>query len=136
MDFHGVKIAILVDGKLLMHLRDNKPGLFNANMWDFPGGGREGNETPVECAVREVKEEFDIVLLPESIVWQKEFPAMKDPTQTAVFMVAKVSAEILNDVVLSEGQAWDLFTLEQFFVGDTVIEALKERFGDYVESNK
>ena len=46
MDFHGVKVAVLVGDKLLMHLRDDKPGLFNANMWDFPGGGREGNETP------------------------------------------------------------------------------------------
>ena len=70
MNFHGVKIAVLVDGKLLMHLRDNKPGLFNANMWDFPGGGREQNETPRECAIREVFEEFGINLESESIVWE------------------------------------------------------------------
>jgi hypothetical protein len=42
-DFHGVKIALLVGDKILMHLRDNKPGLFNANMWDFVGGGSRRN---------------------------------------------------------------------------------------------
>nr|WP_231692828.1 NUDIX domain-containing protein [Vibrio campbellii] len=26
------------------------------NYWDLPGGGREGNETPEDCALRELKE--------------------------------------------------------------------------------
>jgi hypothetical protein len=30
-DFYGVKIVILIDGKLLMFLRDNKLGLFKNN---------------------------------------------------------------------------------------------------------
>lgn len=133
MDFHGVKIAVLVDGKILMHLRDNKPGLFNANMWDFPGGGREGNETPEECAIREIEEEFGIILSSESIVWEKVFPAQKDPNQKAVFMVAKIPSEFTSKIVLSEGQKWELFDQKTFFAKDDVIPALKVRFEDYLK---
>lgn len=134
MDFHGVKIAVLIEGKLLMHLRDNKPGLFNANMWDFPGGGREGNENPQECAKREIFEEFGINLETDSIVWEKIYPAQKDPNQNAYFMVAKISKNVLPEVVLSEGQKWDVFGVDDFFAKEDVIGALKIRFQDYVDS--
>lgn len=78
--FNGVKAALIHDGELVMFLRDNKPGLRFANLWDFPGGGREGEETPAECLIREVQEEFSITLDPTSIIWQREYPAMNDPT--------------------------------------------------------
>jgi 8-oxo-dGTP diphosphatase len=134
MNFHGVKVAIIVDGKLLMHLRDNKPGLFNANMWDFPGGGREGSETVTECAVREVKEEFELNLSTKDFVWQKDYPAQKDPTQKAYFIVAHINKDRIGKIILHEGQDWDLITQEDFFIKTDVIDALKSRFSDYLNS--
>ena len=136
MDFHGVKVALLCDGKLLMHLRDNKPGLFNANMWDFPGGGREGQETPQECAMREVQEEFGITLTKESFVWEKVYPAQKDPNQKALFMVANITKEDVEKINLTEGQQWTLMTEDNFFQKEDVIGALKERYKDYLNSVK
>ena len=134
MDFHGVKTAVLVGDKLLMHLRDNKPGLFNANMWDFPGGGREGNETAEECATREIKEEFGLDIIPEVLVWKKEYPAQKNQNQSAIFMVAKVSESVVNQIKLTEEQRWDLFDQKTFFQRKDVVGALKERFHDYLAS--
>jgi 8-oxo-dGTP diphosphatase len=136
MNFHGVKVALLCEGKLLMHLRDNKPGLFNANMWDFAGGGREGEETPQECAMREVKEEFEIELTSELFIWEKDYPAQKDPSQKAYFMVAKVSQGDIDNINLTEGQRWALFTKEDFFAKEDVILALKERFSDYLKQKE
>lgn len=136
MDFHGVKIAILVEDKLLMFLRDNKPGLFNANKWDFFGGGRENEETPQECAIREIREEIEIDISPEFFIWEKFYPAQKDPTQKAVFMVAKIPKEYLDKINLKEGQKWTLFEQKTFFEKDDVIEALKDRFSDYVNSQE
>lgn len=133
MNFHGVKVALLYEDKLLMHLRDNKPGLFNANMWDFPGGGREGEETPVECAIREVNEEFEIKLTPESFLWKKDFPAQKDSSQRAYFMVASINKEQFENIKLHEGQKWDLFTQGDFLEREDVIDALKDRFFDYLK---
>lgn len=135
MNFHGVKVALLHEDKLLMHLRDNKPGLFNANMWDFPGGGREGEETPYECAIREIQEELGVALTEQSFVWEKEYPAQKDPTQRALFMVARISKQDVDSVVLTEGQKWDLISLEDFFHRSDVIDALKIRFKDYLDAH-
>ncbi len=136
MDFHGVKIALLVEDRIFLHLRDNKPGLFNANMWDFVGGGREGNETPVACALREIQEELGIVLSPTAIVWQKEYPAQKDPNQKAIFMVATIPKSMIDAINLTEGQEWKLFTQDEFFSDPQVIGALKERFRDYLITTK
>lgn len=45
---------------LLLFLRDDKPGLPYANMWDIPGGHVEKGESPDECIVREMKEEIGV----------------------------------------------------------------------------
>jgi len=136
MEFNGAKIALMLDGKLLMHLRDDKPGLFNANMWDFPGGGREGDESPEECAIREVQEEFSISLNPGAIVWKKEYPAQKDPNQKAYFLVAAISQSDAGSIELTEGQRWAFLSEEDFFARTDVIDALKGRFQDYLDGSK
>ena len=42
MEFSGCKIALLRDDKLLTILRDDKVSIPYPNMWELPGGGREG----------------------------------------------------------------------------------------------
>ena len=48
-EFSGCKIALLCDDKLLTILRDDISTIPWPNMWELPGGGREGEETPFEC---------------------------------------------------------------------------------------
>lgn len=134
-DFTGVKIALIKDDEVLVIQRDNKPGLRYADMWDFPGGGREGTETPFECAAREVNEELGTALNPKSIVWEKAYPAMHDPNLTAYFMAAKIdNNEIANIVFGDEGQGWKMIRIDAFMLDPTVVEPLKERLGDYLAS--
>lgn len=60
-DFKRTSHAIvLYDGKILMVLRDNKPGLPDANTWTFPGGQMEIGENFLETMKREFKEEIGI----------------------------------------------------------------------------
>ena len=59
-DFTGCKIALICGDKVLTILRDDKDDIPCPNMWELPGGGREGNESPFECAAREVYEELGI----------------------------------------------------------------------------
>lgn len=133
--FHGVKIAIKNDEeKLLLHLRDNKPGLFNANMWDFGGGGRERNETPMQCITREIKEEFGISIRETDIDWVDVFPAQKDPNQKALFCVAKIDSDRLKAINLQEGQRYELFTVADFLADPQVISAIKDRYRVYINS--
>ena len=132
-DFVGVKIALLVDDKLVMILRDNKPDLRFAGMWDFPGGGREGSETPVECAMREVEEELLLKFPESSIVWQKEVESMHDPSLKAYFIVAKLSEENIKPIKLGEeGQEWVLMSVDDFFSRDDVVPKLKDRLRAYL----
>jgi 8-oxo-dGTP diphosphatase len=50
------------DGRLLIYLRDNKPGIPFPNHWDFFGGHLEAGETPEDALVREVEEELVLTL--------------------------------------------------------------------------
>ncbi|MEO6761418.1 MAG: NUDIX hydrolase [Candidatus Saccharimonadales bacterium] len=135
MDFTGVKIALIYDNKLLVIQRDNKPGLRFAGLWDFPGGGREGNETPFECVSREVMEELGIELKASSIIWQSTHPAMHDPKIIAYFMVSNISqADIQSIHFGDEGQGWKLISIDEFMQAGDVVEPLKARLQTYLDS--
>jgi len=45
------------DGAVLLQHRDDKPGLRHAGMWAPPGGHAESNESMLDCARRELREE-------------------------------------------------------------------------------
>jgi 8-oxo-dGTP diphosphatase len=56
-------VAIIIEnpeGKVLLQLRENKPDVSFANHWTLPGGKVEIGETPLQAAVRELKEETDL----------------------------------------------------------------------------
>ncbi|MDP4020630.1 MAG: NUDIX hydrolase [Candidatus Adlerbacteria bacterium] len=134
-DFVGSKAALFFEGKLLVYLRDNKPAIHWPNMWDFPGGGREHNETPLETIIREIKEEFSITLKSEAFIWKKEFPAMHDPSLTGIFLVGKLTHEDVNSIKFGEeGQKWQLMTVEEFLSRNDVIPHLKERLCTYLNT--
>lgn len=58
-------ILISTDGRLLFQLRDNVPHISDPGKLDFFGGGREGDESFLDCVVREVHEEISFYLAPE-----------------------------------------------------------------------
>ncbi|MGI2298699.1 NUDIX domain-containing protein [Candidatus Cardinium hertigii] len=61
----SVAICYMVcNGKVLL-LKKNDPQTID-NRWCMPGGKLEKNETPLQAVVREIKEETDILLLPEA----------------------------------------------------------------------
>ena len=136
-DFVGVKVALYFGNKLVVFLRDDKPGLRFANMWDFPGGGREGAESPVECAQREIEEEFGIKVASLAFTWTKEYPAMHEPNRRAYFMVAHLSREQFDAIQFGdEGQRWQLMTPEEFLLREDIVPYLRGRLGDYLEQGK
>lgn len=55
-------ILLSSSNRILMQLRDDGHGtsIPYPNMWNFPGGEKEDHESHLECAVREVKEEFNL----------------------------------------------------------------------------
>ncbi len=133
-DFNGVKSAVFFKEQLVVYLRDNKPGLRFANMWDFPGGGREDNETRYETLAREIDEEFTIKITEDQIVWWKQYPAMHDSSQNAYFAVVNIDQEQIDSIQFgSEGQKWRLMPVSEFMELPDAVPLLKQRLQDYLD---
>ena len=136
LDFTGCKIALICDGRILTILRDDKPTIPWPNLWELPGGGREGDESPFECVAREVYEELSIQLLKDDIVWSWIYPSMLDENKNSVFLVGKLAQEQFDSIVFGdEGQGYKLVRLEEFLASDRVVPQLQERVRDYVEKS-
>ena len=62
----GVGVMLLNDNKVLLGHRVNKAkdtgGIYEPDSWTFPGGKQEYNETVLETAIRETKEETNLDL--------------------------------------------------------------------------
>ena len=135
-EFTGCKIALICEGRILTILRDDKPTIPYPNMWDLPGGGREGNETPFECVAREVYEELNIQLSKEEVIWSWIFPGILDEKKQFVFLVGNLAKEEFDRIDYGdEGQGYKLVSFEEFLTSDRVVPQLQERVRDYVEEN-
>ena len=133
-EFTGCKIALICDGQILTILRDDKEDIPWPNMWELPGGGREGNETPFECVAREVYEELSIQLSKADVIWFQIYPSMLDGNKKSVFLVGRLTQEQFESIIFGdEGQGYKLVSFEEFLISDRVVPQLQERVRDYVE---
>lgn len=75
LDFHDAVVAIirLDDGRFLMQLRDDKPGIFYPDHWGLFGGAVEPGETPEEALRREIREELGFDLTEATYVTRMDF---------------------------------------------------------------
>ena len=135
-EFTGCKIALICDGQILTILRDDKEDIPWPNMWELPGGGREGNETPFECVAREIYEELSIQLSKADVIWSRLYPSMLDVNKKSVFLVGKLTQEQFESIIFGdEGQGYKLVSFEEFLTSDRVVPQLQERVRDYVEKS-
>lgn len=134
-DFHGSKVALFIGDKLLVTLRDDFAHIPFPNVWDLPGGGREGSETPLQTLNREVMEEVGLTIPPEAIVWRQRYPSESRPQDHVFFYVAHMPAGTENDIVFGdEGQEWQLMELADFLALDRVVPSFAPRLRDWLAS--
>ena len=136
-DFQGCKIALICGDKVLTILRDDKDDIPCPNMWELPGGGREGNESPFECAAREVYEELGIHLTEDCLIWAKVYPSMLFADKQSVFLVGKLTQDQFDSIVFGdEGQGYQLMNVEEFLSSSQVVPQLQDRVRDYFNKSK
>ena len=136
-DFQGCKIALFCGDRILTILRDDKTTIPWPNMWELPGGGREGDESPFECAAREVYEELGIKLTEDCLLWSKVYPSMLFEGKKSVFLVGKLTKEQFDKIVFGdEGQGYKLMGIDEFLGSDRVVPQLQDRVRDYLEEVK
>ena len=135
-EFTGCKIALICGDKILTILRDDKETIPWPNMWELPGGGREGNESPFECVAREVHEELSIQLSKEEVIWSWIYPSMLDENKKSVFLVGQLTQEQFDSIVFGdEGQAYKLMSIEEFLNSKQAVPQLQGRLRDYLEES-
>ena len=133
-DFTGSKIALICGDKVLTILRDDKDDIPCPNMWELPGGGREGDESPFECAAREVHEELGIHLNEDCLLWGKIYPSVIFEGKQSVFMVGQLRQEQFDNITFGdEGQGYKLMSIEEFLSSSQVVSQLQERLKDYLK---
>ena len=105
-------IILKNNGKILMHLRDNKPIIPFPNCWCIIGRAREQNETPFQAITREVKEEIGVEV--KDVIFVEKF-LISDEILLEDYLVnlfeGKIDDEV-QDIKLTEGQKVDYFSFE------------------------
>lgn len=95
---------------VLLHQRDANTK-FNPNKWAFFGGLAEGDETPEQCFIREIKEELNIVVQLEKLIPVCDYLNIEFNTYRYVFCV---ESELKKDQMkLGEGAGFDWIKLNQ-----------------------
>ncbi len=79
------KVALIhLKNRRMLHTRSRGKDTFYT-----PGGKREGNETDAETLIREIREELDVNILPETISYYKTFAAQAHGKPENVFVRIK-----------------------------------------------
>ncbi|WP_225723325.1 NUDIX hydrolase [Burkholderia cepacia] len=131
--FSGSKIALFKDRDILVYRRDDKPDIPFPGLWDLPGGGREGNETPEACVLRELHEEFGLTIPGSRIGWSRVYPSSRPDRLPHWFFAGWLSAmEIAAIRFGNEGQEWTLMDVDAYLQLTDAITHLQARVTDYL----
>ncbi|MAZ25674.1 MAG: DNA mismatch repair protein MutT [Cytophagaceae bacterium] len=127
MSFEGAKVMLFLGGDLLVIRRDQTEGIPWPGYLDFPGGGREGDERPEDCALRETREEVGLELSEELLEWGHQHGY-------AVFFAAHLPADRARDIRFGdEGYGWQLMPPEEYAARDDAIPHFRALLTAYLE---
>lgn len=132
-EFAGTKLALICGESLVTYLRDDDASIPYPKMWDFAGGGRHGNEGPVQCGLRELFEEFGLHIDPSRVEALTGFMHRDGEALRRYFGVVHVTQEEIENIRFSgEGQYWTLMSLHDYLVHPRAIPYLQRCLSDYL----
>jgi len=116
-------ILLAEDGRYLMQLRDDIPGIVFPGYWGCFGGGAEPGESLDEAFVREIQEELSITPRDYLPFTDMLYRSPLDPAlvRGKQFFLLPVTAADLARMVQCEGAGMRLFTIAQLLQEPKVI---------------
>jgi|GEM_PF-1560289 len=99
------------EGKYLLQLRDAKAPTY-PNEWGLFGGHAEGNETPLETLIRELREELDILFSPKRFAVIFAAQVLEDGIMSSYYSL-QITDEECAHISLNEGAAYGFFSKEE-----------------------
>ncbi|WP_121067335.1 NUDIX hydrolase [Chachezhania antarctica] len=131
--FVGAKLALFAGPELVVIERDDIPTIDWPGFLDFPGGGREGCESPVACALRETHEELGLKVPETELVWQRLYP---HPLGQVWFFAAHLEARVAQDIRFGdEGLGWRLMTPAAYMAHPRATPQFRSRLQDYLRES-
>lgn len=122
--FDGAKVALFLGDDLLVIRRDEGKPIPWPGYLDFPGGGREGGESPVACALRETREETGLILAPADLFWRAWYRAPR----RMWFFGARLAEHRRDEVRFGdEGQGWAMMPPESYMRDAMAIPHFRDR---------
>ena len=131
-DFTGCKLAYIFNDSLLVYMRDDFPEIPFPGHWDFPGGGRENNESPEQCVLRELEEDFSITFPASRFLYKKKVANHTNNGSSFFFVVQGEETEISAISFGNEGQYWKLMPIQEYVSNPKSIPVLMKRLEGYL----
>jgi 8-oxo-dGTP diphosphatase len=131
--FSGSKLVLLCNGEILVYRRDDRPDIPFPDCWDLPGGGREGDESPVACVLRELQEEFGIAYAADRIVWSRDYPSWRGDDRLSWFFGGHLAPDDIAAIRFGdEGQHWRMMPAEDYLASDAAVPHHPSRVRDFL----
>lgn len=129
-DFSGAKLALFLGRDLLVIQRDDKAGIPYPGHWDLPGGGREGCESPADCALRETFEEVGLKLPASALSWSCSYMR---PRGRVWMLVSHQPAALAAGIRFGdEGQAWALMAPQVYCAHPLAVPHFAQQLQGYL----
>lgn len=129
--FTGAKLAALHNGQLLVYARDNFDHIPFPGLLDLPGGGREAGESPAQCALRELAEEFGLEVPEARIHYSRRYALSWNCAVPSFFLAVRLTAaEIAAIRFGDEGTDGRLMPIAEFIAHPAAVPHLQSRVAE------
>ncbi|MEK7583733.1 MAG: NUDIX domain-containing protein [Patescibacteria group bacterium] len=109
--------------RILLQKRDHKTDV-NPGKWGFFGGTREGDETPLGCFLRELKEELNIDVAEGSVTPLRQYLNTERSTHRYVYYIETDMPK--SEMRLGEGEDFDWISLDTVFALDLTSKTITD----------
>ncbi|GLK66111.1 NUDIX domain-containing protein [Paracoccus kondratievae] len=114
-------------GHLLTCLRDDYDWIPFPAHWDLPGGGAEPGESPIECALRELHEEFGLRIDPGRLT-ARVFDSSASVGRDSWLFHGLISKDEIAAIRFGdEGQEWRMMPVAEFVAHPRAVPHFRDR---------